>query len=120
MEMEAQEIQTLKPAYSRLNSNEEKWLSIPLSAYSNWLKRQCPVKKCRLDVGDGYLILVRISMAEWIIAYLFISPSRELQKLKMIVKVSEANENNTFLFVLFKHQTAYAHTLIRIFCCLIV
>lgn len=39
-------------------------------------------------------------MAEGIIAYLFINHSRELQKLEMIVKVSEANENNTFLFVL--------------------
>ena len=52
MEMEAQEIQTLKPTYSRLNSSEEKWLSIPL--YSNWLKWPNPVKKFRLDVGDGY------------------------------------------------------------------
>ena len=54
--MEAQEIQTLKPTYSRLSSNGEKWMLIPLSAYPNWLKRPCPVKKFRLDIGDGYLL----------------------------------------------------------------
>ena len=46
--MEAQKIQILKPTYSRS-------LSIPLSACPNWLKRPCPDKKFKLDVGDGYL-----------------------------------------------------------------
>ena len=53
--MEAQEIQTLKPTYSRLSTNGEKWMPIPLPTYPNWLKRPRPVKKFRLDVGDGYL-----------------------------------------------------------------
>ena len=59
--MEAQEIQTLKPTYSRSSSNGEKWLSIPLSACPNRLKRPCPNKKFRLDVGDGYLLVIQFS-----------------------------------------------------------
>ena len=59
--MEAQEIQTLKLTYLRLiSSNGEKWMPISLSAYSNWLKRPCQVKKFRLHVGDGYLLHLEI------------------------------------------------------------
>ena len=53
MEMEAQEIQTLKPTYSRLNASEEKWLSIPLSAYRIDLSGHI-----RLKSSDSMLVMV--------------------------------------------------------------